>query len=199
MVTAQGPEKPATVFLSREVKRSIPSPNGKWALGVRAESGETPWLVLQAVGAEPRYTVQVWPINNSVYVLWEPDSQAFAFTDARFEDDYHLFVDHLSGYLESQVVDLTSLLESRSSRLVDKRCEILRWHAKPLTWVRNGLLLVGVDCDTAEKTKRSPSYVPVQGWLRSYIVDVQREKVTADLDEKTTRRRFGVDLRQEKW
>ncbi len=199
VVLTMGTEKVLPVMLSTVDRGTVVSPDGKWQLTVWGEKNESPWIMLESRDVQSKYRVQVWPINDSVYVLWAPDSQAFAFTDARFEDSYYLFVDHLRGYLGSEVTDLSSMLESHFSRFVGKRYEILRWYVKPLLWVQKGVLLVGVDCDTAEKITPPPKQQPVQNWFRSYLVDVEQRKVIDDLDEQQTKTRYGIDLQKEKW
>jgi hypothetical protein len=195
----RGDEKPLPVMLSGLDRGTVVSPDSKWQLTVWGENSEVPWVMLESRDAESKYRIQVWPINDSVYVLWAPDSRAFAFTDARFEDSYYLFVDHLRGYLGSEVTDLSSMIESHFSRFVGKRYEILRWYVKPLLWTRKDVLLVGIDCDTAEKITPPPRYQPVQNWFRSYQVDVEQRKVIGDLDEQQTKSKYAIDLQKEKW
>jgi hypothetical protein len=199
LALVNGAEAPLLTVLNPVDRGTVVSPDGKWQLTVWGEKDETPWLMLESKDAESKYRVQVWPISRNVRVLWAPDSQAFAFTDARFEDSYFLFVDHLRGYLGSEVTDLSSTLESHFSRFVGKRYEILRWYVKPLVWVQKGVLLVGVDCDTAEKIAPPPKYQPVQQWFRGYLVDVEERKVIRDLDDKETKSQYGIDLQKEKW
>ncbi len=196
---AKSAERPLPTVLSAVDRETVVSPDGKWQLTVWGEKDESPWIVLESRDVQSKYRVQVWPIARNARVLWAPDSQAFAFTDARFEDSDYLFVDYLRGYLGSEVTDLSSMIESHFSRFVGKRYEILRWYVKPLAWVQKGVLLVGVDCDTAEKITPPPKQQPVQNWFRSYLVDVEQRKVIDDLDEQQTKSRYGIDLQKEKW
>lgn len=199
MLLVRGTQRPTGTMVSPTNRQAVASPDGKWQLTVWGEKGEVAWLMLESNHSDSRYRVQVWPISDAVYVLWAPDSQGFAFTDARFEDDYYILVDHLRGYLQSEVKDLTPALKSRFSSLLGKRYEILRWYVKPLVWVQRGVLLVGVDCVTAQQKAANPRYHPAQNWFRSYLVDVEHAEVIRDLDERETKSRYGIELANEKW
>ena len=180
-------------------KKSLGSPDGKWELAVWGEKDEVPWVMLEARDPSPRYRVQVWPITRAVYVLWSPESQRFAFTDARFADRYFLFVDHIAGFLSSTVLDITPVIEAHFSEVTDKRYEILKKYIKPLRWVDPGHLLVGIDFVTFEASKASQQHQPVQDWLRGYILDVSVVKVSRELDDRQIEAEFGIKLQDEIW
>jgi hypothetical protein len=199
LTTARGSEKSLPVLLSTIDRGTVVSPDSEWQICVWGEKDEVPWIMLESRAASTKIRIQVWPITSGIYVLWSPDSKAFAFTDARFEDDYFLFVDHLTGYLNSEVMDLTSTVEDHFSAFAGKRYEILKWYIKPLLWVREGELLVGIDCVTAERISPPPQHQPVQNWFRGYIVDVAQRKIIQDLDETELKTKFKIDLRDEKW
>jgi len=196
---ASGAEAPLPAVLSVVDRPTLVSPDGKWDITVWGEKDESPWIMLEARDAQPKYRVQVWPIPRSAIVLWAPDSQAFAFTDARFADHYFLYVDHVRGYLSSEITDLSSLVESHFSSFIDRRYGVDKWYAKPLLWVKKDLLLVGIDCVTSEKLSPQPKYQPVKNWFRAYLLNVQGNKLVSDLGERETKERYGIDLLKEKW
>lgn len=199
LVLAGSVERPSPAMLTAIERGPVISPDGKWLLRVCGEKDEIPWLMLESRNEETKYRVQVWPVNNAVYILWAPDSHAFAFTDVRFSDSHFLYVDHIKGYLSSDVSDLSSTIESHFSRFVGERYEVIRWNVKPLVWVGDGLLVTGIHSVTSEKKIPVPKQQPVQHWFRAYLVDVDQRKVLADLDEEQAKRKYGIDLRKEKW
>lgn len=195
----QGASGRSPVLLSAVNRQPDVSPDGRWELAVWGKKGEVPWLMLGSRGATVRYRIQVWPINDAVYVLWRPDSAAFAFTDVRFEDKYFLYVDHVRGYLQSELTDLTPPVRNQLLRSFGKRYEVLRWYLKPLLWVNGRTLLIGIDCVTARRANPTPQHRAAQDWLRGYLVDIDRKAVVGDYSAGETKARFGVNLANEQW
>ncbi len=199
LTLAQGPERPLPTVLSTVNRETVVSPDGKWELTVWGEKDESPWTMLESREVQPRYRVQVWPINDAVYVLWAPDSHAFAFTDARSADHSFLYVDHIRGYLSSEVADLSSVVEAHFSSSIGGRYEIVKWYTKPLLWAKNDVLLVGINCVTAENVSPPPKYQPVQNWFRAYLLNVQQNRLVGELSDMETKDQYGIDLQKEKW
>jgi hypothetical protein len=158
---SQGADRPGPRFLSPAQRDSVLSPDGKWLLTVWGDKGEVPWLMLESVGAGLRVRAQVWPLTQGAFVLWRPDSKAFAFADARWEDHYFLFVDQQAGYTGSEVVDISATIEKHFSKFAGGHLQSIRWLVKPLLWGPSGLLLVGVKCVTeAAATSDLPGCYP---------------------------------------
>lgn len=195
-------------YLTRGV--SAVSPNGD--LNVTVTGKKEPfqaWVTLNKPAQG--WSIQVWPIERNVTVLWNPDGRSFALTDDRYANHSYVLVIgtrfHMNGpKLGVQRVDLTPVLQdafaNRARRYYRKHYGksdydgSYSFYAKALRWVSDNDLLVAVSGITS--LPLSPRHLGtaagVKGWAYGYLLDVSHRRILRTLSKKAMRAEYGIDV-----
>lgn len=180
------------VWVSKFENVSAPSPNKKWSVSVKYNKEELPMLTIQR---EPGGGSQELMGASIGYVLWSPDSKAFAFTDAEFYN--HYFV-HICSVEATGTVchDLTTEIESRVERNLSAKTEVDRLYAKAMKWQSPSTLIVGVFMVTSPEMEPGQTSAPVYYSYRAFFVDANTGRITKELSKKQARHELGANLDQ---
>lgn len=185
----------------------VKSPDGKLAVtvtGPRRSWGA--WITISP-SAFPGGPIQVWPLQASADVLWNPNSDVFALTDNRYANDSFVLVLGTSFQMGNRgpglgvpTTDLTptiwSAFKTRAQEFYAKdayQADI--FYAKALLWIAGDQLLVGLDARTtlinvpAGSTRRE---MKIKEWYLGYVVDVSQKKVVRELSESQLLSQYGV-------
>jgi hypothetical protein len=186
------------------------SPDGRWELLVPQPHGRvSPWLILQSREI-PGYQEQRWPLQRGgCYVLWRPDSKAFALTDLPYADHYFIRVMSVDfrtegDVLGAPVIDLSVPLEKAFKELAGRhygsnQYEIDLFLPKALRWIGNDELLVGLQARTNEAWHGPGSAPRIRDWYLGYIMIPERRQIIRQPDAAAVLREFGIDLEKETW
>jgi len=185
---------------------TVRSPDGKAQVTVAgpAESLKA-WVTVQLLGQYVEgLQYQVWPIERSVDVLWNPDSQVFALTDNRYANLSYVFVcgtnfrmGESSPGLGLPITDLTppvrKVFESQMHKFYAPHpYETRLLYAKALRWIRNDRLLVGVSAMIAGPSASANR--GIKEWNFAYLVDVPSKKVVGELNEAQLLSQYGIGV-----
>ena len=186
------------------------SPDGKFAITVTGEKASLlAWVTL--IEHSQGWSIQVWPIERNVTVLWQPDSHNFVLTDNRYANESYVLIIgtkfHMRGpLLGLRRYDITPMLRQALDSGVKRYYrqhygttdfdDSYQFYAKALCWTSNERLLVGVSTVTSLV---APAHVfgkaqGVKGWLMGYIIDVPQRKIVQTLSEKALKEQYGIDL-----
>ena len=201
--------KPAHMDYSTQ-GTSVVSPDGKTEITVTGEKKSLgAWVTINK--PMQGWSIQVWPIERDVDVLWDPDSHVFALTDNRYANESYILIIgtefHMNGpTLGVQRVDLTPLLRqafASSARQYYRQHygttdfdDSYSFYARALLWTSNEHLLVGVSAITSlALPQHALGAAPgVKGWSLGYLLDVPQRKILTVLNEKAVQKQYGIDL-----
>lgn len=165
------------------------APNGKFKVTVTGQKKSLEgWVTVEGTEGP----IRVWPIERSVYVLWRPDSRAFALTDNHSNGTYVLVIGtqfHMSGpKLGVRRVNLTPVIRKAFQMCAQRYYgttdyDIDSLYAKALRWSGNTRLLVVVSSITVGPP-RSGAPRGVKDWDLTFLVDVQHINVLRSLNGK---------------
>jgi hypothetical protein len=184
------------------------SPDGKLQLTVPKSQGPAfPWLTLEGPASDEKE--QKWALQRrGCYVLWRPDSKAFAVTDPAYANHYFIRLFSTEFQLEgpvlgSPVVDLSAPVEQAFERFATKyyalrKYSLLLFYPKVLRWVANKQLLIGLDARTVEETKLEGA-VPAREWHRGYVIETEKSQIVREMDEGVMLTEFRIDLAKQTW
>jgi len=94
----------------------------------------------------------------------------------------------------SEIVDLRPLLEKTVRAAEHPGEHMIKTYLKPLRWLSNTLLLVGVN-SVLEKGEN----VPLREPFLAYVIDPDEKRVVRSVDEKVVKSRYGIDLETQDW
>ena len=172
----------------------VKSPDGKLGVTVTGPKESYAAWVTISLAAFPEGSIQVWPIQASVDVLWRPDSQAFALTDMRNANRSYVLVCGTDFRMEDNgeglgvpITDLTSAIENAFQKIpqeyyAGQSFDTPQFFAMVLRWTGNEQLLVGVSAQTS-----GPGTFPDRGikeWNVAYLIDVPSRKVLHVVDKE---------------
>lgn len=193
-------------FDSRPV---VGSPDGKLAVTVTgAKQSWAAWVTVSR-SVFPDGPVQVWPLQASADVLWNPDSQVFALTDNRYANDSFVLVvgtsfrmgNHGSG-LGVPIMDLTptiwSAFKTRAQAFYAADAyQADLFYPKVLRWTADDQLLVGLDARTSLSNVPAGSTwrdMKIKEWYLGYVVDVSQKKIVRELSESQLLSEYGIKV-----
>lgn len=197
------------VYLSYADRSVVPSPDGKWDIVVAGpQRSLMAWLSLR-LSANPEVVYPKWPLQRGAWVLWRPDSSAFALTDAQFAN--HYFIDVFSTtfrmrgpVLGSPITSLSSSIEHAFAGLAAKQYSGHKYdtpvfYPKAVRWLGHDRLLVILSARTNESTAKLGPAPGVKDWHLGFVLDVARARVVSVLSAGDVRLRYGIDLAMEQW
>lgn len=197
--------KPFYLDYSTQGARAV-SPDGKFEITVTGEKKSLgAWVTVD----EPAqgWSIQVWPIERNVDVLWQPDSQVFALTDNRYANKSYVLIVGTEFRMDGPAlgverIDITPLLRQAFASSARQYYETTNYdtsyafYAKALYWTSNEDLLVGVSTITSlALPQHARGAAPgVKGWTLGYLLDVQKKKIIETLSQEDVREKYGIDL-----
>ena len=171
----------------------VKSPDGKLQVTVTGpKQSYEAWVTISSSKVSGG-SIQIWPIQRNVAILWKPDSGSFALTDDRYSNLSYVLIcgtEFRMGESDSGlgvlVTDLTPIVRNAFEIQARKyyhgdSYEIRLFYARVLSWVSNDELLIGVSARTF-----GPSTFPNGGQEEqniAYQVDLPNKKILRELDK----------------
>lgn len=184
-----------------QARPTVISPDGTLAITVTGpRKSLLAYVTVEARGKPvPGSPFRVWPLAAGGYVLWRPDSKAFALTDqlyavlvftARFRVGENL---PGPGFREN---DLTSVITAALYKRADAYYGTSNWvldteYIEALRWIGNDRLLTSLSAATSPPGSARDH---VKGWSFAYLVGVAQRKVLRVLDAHQLLSRYGIKM-----
>lgn len=188
---------------------TVESPDGKLAVTVTGPKQSWGAWVTISPSVFPDGPVQVWPLQASADVLWNPNSHVFALTDNRNANDSYVLVfgtrfqmgENGPG-LGVPITDLTptiwSAFKTRAKEFyATDAYQADLFYTKTLLWVADDQLLVGLDAKTSLNNVPAGSTwrdMKIKEWYVGYVVDVSQKKVVRELSESQLLSEYGISV-----
>jgi len=174
----------AAIKVSYSDRPKIISPDGEWEISV--QEGRPPHLA--AKSKLLRTGRPLHDIERYGWVLWRPDSKAFAFTDARYSNHSFVIVSFVDTQTCCRSEDLTPVFEKNEDLLTDANHFVDRSLAKAVRWLPDGKLLIVAFVVVSTKYE-----LGAHDTTRGYILDVDHKTLYRVVDEKGLQSEFGVN------
>ena len=171
------------------------SPDREWSVSIKANRENLPTLTIRKVSGGR--SEELIGVLRSGWVLWSPESRAFAFTDAAFADHYLLHLCSIES-TATQCRDDSPELERRVKKTLPANAEIDRLYLKALRWQSPSMLVVGVHAVISE-VKPGQTRVPVHYLFSAFSVSAKTGRIIKELTKKRARFELGESLDQLEW